>query len=96
MASIRLLIMEADSSSGEPVVIQEDAYMLGDQVISRDPMSLFEALGISGVESKEDAYVLLDMPSIEVKKVITEHCVLDHVRALDAVEAAGRCLEWQK
>ena len=95
IASIRLLTLNADGSRSEPVEIQDDAYMQGDHVISRDPIALFEAMGISGIAQTQDDYVLLGKPLVKVKKVLTGHCILDHVRVRDAVEAAGRCLEWR-
>ena len=92
LASISLQIIDADGTLSEADEIQDDAYMLGGQIVSRDPVGLFAALGINGAEQWVDRYVLLHEPFVEVRKVVTEHCLLDHVHINDVEDAVMRCL----
>ena len=95
LASIWLQVINAERKLSEAFEIQNDAYIQGDQIISRDPMGLFEAFGMGSVEQTDVAFVLLDTPFVEVKKVKTEHGLLCHVRLRDTQEAIRRCLQWQ-
>ena len=89
----RIAVHRVSLGSGESVLIlaQDDAYMSGTHAVSRRPVELLEALGISNIVDNDidNVYELNNNPNLKINKLRVyphvEPYWLNHVKILDIV-----------